>query len=189
MNILNRTDETNVRKQLIEEIRKHFYTLDANYKCENSRLIIKGMYYNQKKPKQGISKNRLRNWERYKIVPLNIVDQCIEAKLISKYGRAANLHIKELAQLITQYEKDRIRINSKPPQPQQSVTIIKQVIQVKNHSCVEKTCSNNNHGLCSTTPYQSVVVGESIVYCKRYRKMDLGTPIAIGAESWMERKS
>lgn len=187
MNILNRTNETNVRKQLLEEIKKYLYVLDTrNEYNNNTQIVRKILFYNQKKPKPTISKNKVRHWERYKIVPLDIVDQCIEKELIPISRRAANIRLWELAEFIVEHEKNKIKRNTKPPQ--QIIITPKQVISFKNHLCTETTCSNNNHGICSISPYQPVYEDSNITYCKRYKPLDLGSPIVTGAESWWLRK-
>lgn len=183
--IPNKYDEKNVKSLIRMVIHDYLYkkTILSDTKDIQYGKIRRYVGYDKHAPKTGRSKNEVRQYKRYDIVPSLIIENCLHNDLIPKeLIEIDKISVSKLYSLIIEREKakhpeKKIQFNNRVP--------IRKVIP-----CMDSMCEHNNHGNCSNNPFgakKEATTGR-IISCSRWKRRDLGDPIAARSEMWRDRK-
>jgi hypothetical protein len=184
--IPNKFDEKNV-KSLIRNV-IHEYLFKKTILCDMSDVaygkIRQYVGYDKHAPKTGRSKNEVRQYKRYDIVPAPIIENCFQNNLIPhELMETDSITVPNLVKLIIEHKKSKNPINKK-------IHFNNRIPVKKLIPCIDTVCGHNNHGLCSINPVcakKESTTGR-IISCSRWTKKDLGSPLVQGAENWWTRK-
>ena len=183
--IPNKFDEKNVKFLIRMVIHDYLFKktiLTDSTDMQNGK-IRRYVGHDKHVPKTGRSKNEVRQYKRYDIVPAPIIENCLQNNLIPKeLMEVDKITLSNLYKLIVEHEKSKnsikkIQFNNRIP--------VKKLIP-----CIDTVCEHNNHGLCSINPVcakKESTTGR-IISCSRWTKKDLGSPLVQGAENWWTRK-
>lgn len=186
--IPNKFDEKNVKSLIRAVIHDYLYKKTI---LSDTRDIMHGktrLYigYDKHVPKTGRSKNEVRQYKRYDVVPAPIIENCFQNNLIPHdLMETDKITVSKLYSLIVEHEKVKNPVLKKKIQYNDKIPIKKAI------PCIDSECDHNNHGICSTNPIackKESTTGR-IISCGRWKQKEVGDPLVVGSERWSDRKA
>lgn len=185
--IPNKFDEKNVKSLIRAVIHDYLFKKTILSDMSDARFgkIRQYVGYDKHAPKTGRSKNEVRQYKRYDVVPIPIILSCFQNDLIPKeLMEMDKITVSKLYSLIVEHEKSKYPVEKK-------IQFNNKIPVRKLTPCMESGCDHNNHGNCSINPIgcKKEVTSGRIISCSRWKAKDLGGPIAVGSERWIDRKA